>query len=673
MEKDLFFDRDLSWLSFNERVLLEAGKPEVPLLERLRFLSIYSSNLDEFYRVRMPALKALSKIGHDEDDSLDDANKIIQGQQEMFGKLLTTEILPQLKTSGIHMFYNEPFPEEVRTLANQYFFDRVAGYLQLIHIKRKTTGFFPMNNKIYLLVMLAGKNAKEDWMILNIPSDELSRFYSIRRDGVEHILFLDDIIKDNLDKFFTDCTIQGAYTFKITRNAELDIEDEYEGDLALKIEKQISKRDFGLATRVLHEPTMPREVLEDLLACLNVADATVMKGGTYHNLKDLANLPVSRPELCYPAWPAKRFAIDARAQLRDTIAAGDIIVHPPYHAYDTVVRFFNEAALDKDVTGIYITLYRVASESRIGMALINAARNGKKVTVFIELKARFDEENNIRWAKKMKAAGIRIIYSIPGLKVHAKIALIKTKRKGIPASYGLFSTGNFNESTGRFYTDHVLLTAHAGMMQEVERLFLFLKERRRPLLAGEIRFEHLLVAQFNLQNAFIRLIDREIEQARSGQPARIVIKLNNLEEKVLISKLYEASRAGVQVNLIVRSICCLIPGVPGMSENIRVIRIVDRFLEHGRIFLFHNGGNTQVYLGSADWMNRNIYRRIEVCFPVYDEKIRREVIRMIDIQLHDNVQAVTLDNTLRNTPVSRQNADKPVRAQENLAREIAGV
>lgn len=672
MEKDLFFDRDLSWLSFNGRVLLEAGKSEVPLLERLRFLSIYSSNLDEFYRVRMPALKALSKIGHDSENILEDTNCIIRKQQELFGKLLTTEILPQLKDSGIHMFYNEVLPEEIRIQANQYFFDRIAGYLRFVHIKKKGTDFFPINNKIYLLVILSGKNGKADWTVVNVPSDELSRFYSIRRDGTDHILFLDDIIKDNLDKVFTGCRIEGAYTFKITRNAELDIEDEYEGNLALKIEKQISKRDFGLATRVLHEPTMPPDVLHELLASLHVTEANIMKGGTYHNLKDLANLPVHRADLCYPGWPIAKFAVNIDSQLRDAIAERDIILHPPYHAYDTVVRFFNEAALDKDVSEIYITLYRVASESRIGMALINAAHNGKKVTVFIELKARFDEENNIRWAKKMKAAGIRIIYSIPGLKVHAKIALIKTRRKGGPENYGLFSTGNFNESTGRFYTDHVLLTAHAGMMQEVEHLFTFLKERRRPVV-GEIRFEHLLVAQFNLLESFIKLIDREIEQARNGKPARIVIKLNNLEEKVLISKLYEASRAGVKVELIVRSICCLMPGVAGMSENIRVIRIVDRFLEHGRIFLFHNAGDTKVYLGSADWMNRNIYRRIEVCFPVYDAAICQEIVRLVTMQLNDNVQAVTLDKSLSNTPVPRAAADKPIRAQENLAREIAGV
>jgi len=672
MKKDLFFDRDLSWLSFNERVLLEAGKPEVPLLDRLRFLSIYSTNLDEFYRVRMPALKALSKIGHDAEHILEDANCTIKGQQEQFGKLLTTEILPRLKAAGIHLYYNEPLPEELRVLANQYFFDRVAGYIQLVHIKRKTTDFFPINNKIYMLVIFTGKNGKEDWTILNVPSDDLSRFYAIRRDGVEHILFLDDIIKDNLNKVFTDCTIEGAYTFKITRNAELGIEDEYEGDLATKIEKQISKRDFGLATRILHEPSMPTAVLQELLASLNVTEGNIMKGGTYHNLKDLANLPVSHPELNYPAWPSTRFAIDARAQLRDTIATRDIILHPPYHNYDTVVRFFNEAALDKDVYAIYITLYRVASDSRIGMALINAARNGKKVTVFIELKARFDEENNIRWAKKMKAAGIRIIYSIPGLKVHAKIALIKTHRKGMPGSYGLFSTGNFNESTGRFYTDHVLLTAHPGMMQEVEKLFVFLKARVRPA-GGELQCNHLLVAQFNLQDAFIKRIDREIALAQSGQPAQIIIKLNNLEEKVLISKLYEASRAGVKIHLIVRSICCLIPGVPGMSDNISVTRIVDRFLEHGRLFLFNNNGNPELFMGSADWMNRNIYRRIEVCFPVYDQAIRDEVIRMLHIQLADNVQAVTLDQSLQNVPIVRQNNDKPVRAQENLAHGIAGV
>ncbi|HLG39588.1 MAG TPA: phospholipase D-like domain-containing protein, partial [Chitinophagaceae bacterium] len=341
---------------------------------------------------------------------------------------------------------------------------------------------------------------------------------------------------------------------------------------------------------------------------------------------------------------------------------------PPYHDYGLVLRFFNEAAIDKDVEEIYVTLYRIAGDSRIATALISAAKNGKTVTVFVELKARFDEANNIRWAKRMKEAGVKIIYSIPGLKVHAKVALVKKKKDKRAKYYGLLATGNFNESTARFYTDHILMTANKELLRELELLFIYLAKRKIPDSIRDIEFKHLLVAQFNLQQRFLELIDREIEFAKRGLKAEITIKLNNLEERLLIKKLYEASNAGVTVNLFARSICGLIPGIEGLSGNITVKRIVDRYLEHGRLFWFNNNGSDELYAGSADWMNRNIYRRIEVCFPIYDEIIKNELKEMLSLQLKDNVQSVSIDEELNNNPIPA-NGEK-IRSQEAIYQMI---
>jgi polyphosphate kinase len=355
--------------------------------------------------------------------------------------------------------------------------------------------------------------------------------------------------------------------------------------------------------------------------------------------------------------------------LLEEILKRDIILHPPYQRYEYILRFFNEAATDPTVKEIYITLYRIAASSQIANALISAARNGKQVTVFVELKARFDEANNIRWAKKMKAAGVKIIYSIPGLKVHAKIALVKRKR-GYEWDYaGLMATGNFNESTARFYTDHVLLTAHPGITQELELLFLYLQARQQPDKYRYLQFHHLLVAQFNLKTRFTELIDREIANVKAGKPAHIIIKLNNLQEKEMIAKLYEASEAGVQVDLIARSICCLQPDQPE-SSKIRVRRIVDRYLEHARVFIFHNNGDEEVYMGSADWMNRNIHRRIEVCFPVYAKELAAQLKAIINLQLADNTNAVMLDAQLHNIPLSPEKGRTPVNAQLGIYQYI---
>jgi len=668
-----FYSRDLSWLGFNGRVLQEAANENVPLFERIKFLSIYSSNLDEFYRVRIPTLMAISQVKkktdevhHHSNEELNEANRIISEQQNNYGAILRNDILPKLREKNIHLIYREPVPEELKEAVTEYFYTQVLCFLQPLLLKDYTQKFFPENNKLYLLVILKDEDSNEHIAILNIPSDSLSRFFSLTHNHTQHILFLDDVLKLNLGYVFKGYTIEGSFSFKITRDAELELQDEYSGDLAEKIEKQLEKRDAGFATRFLYEPGAPARIIYTLIQTLGITSANIVEGGSYHNLKDLSSLPLGGyKELSYPSWPAVQSkAIDTNSSLLDTILQRDIILHVPYNSYNPVLRFFSEASIDPNTVEIYVTLYRVANDSKIANALMSAARNGKKVTVFVELKARFDEANNLKWGKKMKASGVKIIYSIPGLKVHAKIGLIKRRRNERLDYIAVLATGNFNESTARFYTDHILFTSNKKLVSELELLFIFLSYRQHAENFPSLQFNQLLVAQFNLQQKFLSLIDREIENAKQGKPSGIIIKLNNLEEKVLISKLYDASNAGVKIQLIVRSICCLIPGVPGMSDNISITRIVDRYLEHGRVFIFTNGSNTEVFMGSSDWMNRNIYRRIEVCFPILDENIKQELIDIIQLQLNDNVQAVQLNERLENIPVN--NGSPAVQSQNAI-------
>jgi len=651
-----YFDRDISWLTFNELILREAGKSTVPVLERIKFLSIYSSNLDEFYRVRMPVQMALHHLTGEGNENLtktspQDARRVIAAQLELFGQTLTQHIIPTLRKNNIYLLYHETLNDMVLAGVNDYLHSQVMAFLQPVDLSDDSKPFFPENNKIYLLVMIE-QDGLERNMILNIPSDQLSRFYSLNIDKTQYVVFLDDIIRFNLDKIFKDAAVKGCFSIKITRDAEIDVKDEYSGDILDGIENELQKRDTGLATRFLYEPGLPLRLLYLVQSRLNLSVDSITEGGRYHNLKDLGQVPVKSAVLSYENWPALSIKeVNYKSSLFDQLKKKDICIHAPYQSYNTILRFFNEAAIDPTVEEIYITLYRVASNSRIVNALISAANNGKKVFVMIELKARFDEANNIKWAKKMKSAGVRIVYSVAALKVHAKVALVKRNIDDRSSYSGLLSTGNFNETTAAFYTDHILITTNHEILREVELLFIFLLKRKKPSPEDKIHFKHLLVAQFNLQSRFLELIDREIANAKKGHATSITIKMNNLEERVLINKLYEASQAGVKIKMIVRSICCLVPGVPGLSENISIVRIVDRYLEHGRVFLFHNNGQQELYMGSSDWMNRNIYHRIEVCFPVTEPTMKAQIIEMLNLQLRDNVQAVQIDQKLNNVKV----------------------
>jgi len=647
-----FFDRDISWLSFNERVLMEAEKEDVPLLERLKFLAIYSSNLDEFFRVRVPSIIAINKLKNEKDDPLLQIREIVDSQQHRYGKTLQQSIIPALLENGIHFVYNERIPDPIEAEVREIFYTKLAGFLQIFRCSNDGK-FFPENGRIYHAIILKN-NQREEMAIVNIPSNSLQRFHEILDAGIRYVILIDDIIRQHLAGLFAPATIAGVYSFKVTRDAELNIVDEFAGDLSKKLEKLLAKRDYGFATRLLYDNTMPEEHIKKLTNAMGLGKVSRVAGGRYHNLKDFFSFPLRDPKFSNVKHNPVSIRVAEGGSVFDLINQKDMMLHTPYHGYDLVIRFFNESAIDPLVERIYVTLYRIASDSAIAQALMTAAYNGKKVTVLVELKARFDEANNIRWANKMKAAGVRIIYN-KGLKLHAKIVLVQRRNEIKHAYYGLLSTGNFNETTARLYTDHILLTTHCDMLLEVLSLIKILIKRRKHFTFKDIDFDHIIVAPVNLKEKFLALIDREIMNATNGKKASIMIKLNNLEEETMIYKLYEASNAGVQIDLLIRGICRVVPGVKGRSENIRVRRIVDRYLEHGRIFIFHNGGNEEIYCGSSDWMNRNIYHRIEVCFPIYDEHIANELMAIIKLQFSDNVKAVTIDDQLNNRPLRSNN------------------
>ncbi|PSL48700.1 polyphosphate kinase [Chitinophaga niastensis] len=646
------YNRDLSWLSFNYRVLQMAADQQVPLYERIKFLSIFSSNLDEFFRVRMPAVLAINKVlekdndaGSDEtltSETLSEVLQEINRQQQEYGQIFTGTILPVLLQQQVHLYYNEPLQASHQTFTKNYFLTTILAYLQPVWLDGKHKKLFLENNALYIAVTLIPQNNPETqrYVIVNIPA-ALPRFQTLpAQEGIYYIAFLDDIIRTHLDYVFPGYTVHSCHSVKLTRNAEMDM-DEIKGDILEEVETFIRKRELGVPTRFLYDAAIPLPLLHFMAQQFDVQSDELVMGGRYHNLKDLADLPVPAglTNAFYPKTiPADNNTAANTDRLLHLIQQQDLLVHLPYQRYDHILRFFNEAAIDPDAEEIYVTLYRIASGSQIAQALISAARNGKRVTVFVELKARFDEANNIRWSKKMKDAGVKLVYSIPGMKVHAKTALVK-RRRGYHWDYsGLIATGNFNESTARFYTDHVLFTSHAGITREMELLFLYLQSREQPAAYSFLNFEHLLVAQFNMADRFTSLIDREITHAKEGRPAHIIIKINNLQERAMIVKLYEASQAGVQIDLIVRSINCLVPHVPE-SSNIRVIRIVDRYLEHARVFIFHNNSQEELYMGSADWMNRNLHRRIEVCVPVYSPALQQQLKDIVALQLKDSSNA----------------------------------
>jgi polyphosphate kinase len=652
----MLYNRELSWLSFNYRVLQEAASSSVPLFERLKFLSIFSSNLDEFFRVRYPIVIALTSLkkktqkqitGEWTYEVLEKIQAEIARQLEEFGTILLKNILPGLKEIGINLYYNEPIRQEHKEEVSEIFLSQSLSFIQplLLDGKRK---FNPENNQLYFAIAL--KKPTEELIrhaIVNIPSDKLPRFLTLSAIGdTQYVIFIDDVIRENIQTIFPGFEILSVYSFKINRDAELNLEEEYDIDILNKIEKQLSKRNFGPPSRFLFETGMPQIIQLFLISVLDIRLDEIFAGGRYHNLKDLATLPTFGKNLLYKKLEPLPGNFSKNGDIFNLVAEKDLLIHLPYQSYNPILSFFNQSAIDPDVTEMYIALYRVAAESHIANALISAAKNGKRVTVFLELKARFDEANNIQWSRKMKDAGIKLIYSIPEIKVHSKIALVKKTVKETTVNYSVLSTGNFNEITARFYTDHVLLTADSVISKELLQLFEFLQKRRLPISDSELKFQKLMVSQFNMIERFHELIQKEIKKTKKGQDGFIRIKLNNLEEPGMINSLYEASNAGVKIHLIIRSVCSLVPAQQNLSENITVKRIVDRYLEHSRIFIFGSGDDCEVIIGSADWMNRNLHRRIEVCVPIVNEQYEKELVDYFELQWNDNDKAVILDNNM---------------------------
>jgi len=640
------FDRDLSWLSFNYRVLMEAMDKNVPLLERLKFIAIYSSNLDEFFRVRVANIRNLALINKkkinqqlevDPTSLLNQIHKEVGEQLTEYGATFES-IINDLKKNDLHICTSlEEIPEIFNQDLLHYFKTRVAGFLRIIEVEKRQELFLD-NQAIYLAIRF---NTGET-VVINIPSEEIGRFYKGQDRGATYFIFIDDVIRKHLDIIFPHKEVVECYTVKLNKDADLQIDDEFEGNLVRKIEKQIQKRNTGAPSRFLYDPNMSDKLLKLLASKLDLMPEDATSGGRYHNLNDLFQVSSHKEELVYsplPNIPSKE--LDKSRSLLKKIEERDILLHFPYQSYDYVLQFFNEAAIDPEVEEINVTFYRMAKNSQIGEALISAAKNGKKVAVFMEVKARFDEKNNLAWAKRLREAGAKIVYSLPGLKVHAKVALVKKRDK----MYGFFGTGNLNEKTSEIYCDLGLLSVHKEMTYELSYVFQHLVTKYSPP-----EFNHLIVSQFGALEKFVSLIDREIKNAEAGKEARIIIKVNNLQEESLIKKLYEAASKGVDVKLIVRSICCLVP-----KKNLKVKRIVDRYLEHARTFYFLNDGDPDMYLGSSDWMNRNLHRRIEVCFPILSDEMKQEILTIMKFQWQDDVKGVWLSAKMKNKRPKKEN------------------
>ncbi|RYG41465.1 MAG: polyphosphate kinase 1, partial [Chitinophagaceae bacterium] len=509
------------------------------------------------------------------------------------------------------------------------FFDLWLSFIQPIVLNvHAAKDFFPENGLLYFVVTVRDRSSESQrHVVVNIPSHRLKRFYELSEiAGTRYVIFIDDIVRENIDILLPNEVVEGVYSIKFNRDSEFRWDEDYSADMLEKLEKKLARRDQGAPSRFLYENTMPRNLQFFLAAMFQINIEDMFEGGRYHNLSDLNEFPSFDESLHFPSFrPIPHPQEAASGDIFNITRTKEILLHIPYHAYTPVLSFFNQAAVDEKVSEIYISLYRVASDSHIVNALISAARNGKKVVCFIELKARFDEVNNIRWSKIMKEAGVQLVYSDPRIKVHSKTALVKRSEEGGARYYSLISTGNFNEITARFYTDHVFFTADDEIAKELLSLFTFMQSKKVTIEKMKLTFDRLRVSQFNWIQYLEKAIRKQIKKAQAGEKAMIRIKVNNLEDPWIIGELYKASQYGVEVNLLVRSVCCLVPQKEGISENIRIKRIVDRFLEHSRLFIFGEGEEASVLMGSSDLMIRNLRRRIEVMLSVKDEGFKKEL------------------------------------------------
>lgn len=667
-----YIDRDISWLSFNYRVLQEAKDPNVPLLERLKFLAIYSSNLEEFFKVRMAYHRSLKRLGKkviksfqlEPVEVLEELKAIVHQQQLEFSEIFNRQIIPELKHYQIYLKHWRDLDDTQSSYIEEYFQEHMLPFVQPVLLNKQSIRPFLTNAALYLAVMLEKKESgKTKYAIVKVPSDYLPRFIELpSQDGHFDVIMLDDIVRYNISFLFPGYRILDSQSIKLTRDAELYIDDEHEGDLIEKIKEQLNRRSLGAATRFVIDREMPRDMLKHLSEAFNLVPEDIQEEGRYHNNFDFFGFPdFGMDHLHDSEMPSIRVPELERPGLHARLLQRDYLVHFPYQSYEPVIQFFEQAADDPMVREIKIIQYRVAKKSRIMDALLLAAKRGKSVTAFVEVKARFDEEANLRWAKRLEHAGVKVIYSFPGLKVHSKLGLVVREQGNEMQRFCYLSTGNFHEKTAELYSDLGLFTADKRITTEVERVFEFLETLQKP----EESLAHLLVGQINLRASLERFVHREIEHAKAGRPAHIILKMNSLEDPRMVQLLYEASQAGVKIDLIVRGICCLIPQLKGWSENINAISILDRYLEHARIFYFLNDGEKAIYLSSADFMRRNLSRRIETSFPLYDPALKQEVIDFLHIQLQDNLKARVLDEA-RSNAYQKNDLPVTVRAQVEM-------
>ena len=663
-------DRDISWLSFNHRVLLEADDDELPLYERINFISIYSSNLEEFYKVRVAGHKAVASGGKSEDMTVEEAHALIHkitervnAQLEDRIRIYEQKILPALRANHI-IFYQSrtELGDFHREYIHRFFMEEVFPFLQPVKVDKERVRMFLRDRRLYLATRVICKDTGEkEYFILKMPYSKVPRFVQLPKIGDDYyIMFLEDIIKNNLHEVFIGYDVDCSYCCKISRDADIYVDDVPPEDVVEAVKAKVKKRKIGGICRFVYDRKMPNDFLDFLVDAFSINREELVPGDKHLNLEDLSALPNPNPDLLpiTKPQPLELPGLEKKNFMFHRISQRDLLLHYPYHSFEHFIHFLYEAVHDASTREIMITQYRVAEHSEVINSLIAAAKNGKKVTVFVELKARFDEENNLETAEQMRKAGINIIYSIPGLKVHAKVALVLRYNKlgERIRSYAYVSTGNFNEQTAKIYADTALYTCSQTIVEDMYTLFRVLQQEE-----SNPHFKRLLIARFNLLPELKKMIQHEISLVHAGKKGRIVLKMNALQDTAMIDELYKASEAGVEIDLIVRGICCLIPG-ESFSRNIRVTRIVDSFLEHSRVWYFGNDGNPKIYIGSPDWMRRNLYRRIEAVTPILNKSLKKELIDMLHIQLAANRKACWVNNKMENL-FKRKPGQKVVRAQ----------
>jgi polyphosphate kinase len=666
-----FINREMSWLDFNARVLQEAAHQNVPLLDRLRFVGIFSNNLDEFFQVRYATVQRIAQ-------SEKTGKKIFGGESATkLLKMITQKVIEQQKESvqilsgieqelekeQIYLVNENQVLDEHKAFLKEYFIQKVSPALMTIMISDKETQDFS-DNQAFLAVKLTftnGETPKTKFALIEIPKD-LDRFIVLPQLGEkQYVMFLDDLIRYHFDLIFNffDFTSISAHMIKVTRDAELDMEGDVSKSYIYKIVESVRERILAEPVRLVYDKDIAEDTLEVVKQILGMdSNDSLIPGGRYHHRRDYMNFPQFKNQnLQYDKVdPVRIPGLSLEKSIIKAVDKKDFLLYSPYHSFSYLIKFLREAALDPEVTTIKITIYRLSKLSNVASALINAVKNGKKVLVQIELQARFDETNNITYAEQMEAAGVQLIFGIPGLKVHSKIGLIEKNVNGKKKRYGFISTGNFNEDTAKIYTDYTLLTSNQKILKEVNKVFNFLQVHYKLK-----KYKHLIVSPHYTHNTVVRMINQEIENHKAGLPSGIRLKLNAITNFKMIEKLYEASCEGVSIQMIVRGICCLIPGVKGMSENIEVISIVDKYLEHPRVYMFDNSGNPKVYLSSADFMTRNIENRVEVAVPIYDSILKQEIQDVFEIAWNDNVKARKINGQEQNLFVV--NGKEEIRSQ----------